>query len=102
MSALAGLPLFEAHSEPLPKKRKRPATYQTKRPTRCLALRRYMAGGEWFPYWDLVRVGGARFPARLWDIAEGIDGGNPVSYQVRHDEADHTKTEYRLLIGVRR
>lgn len=104
MTSLSGLPLFEAHSEPKPKRKHRrtgPQTFVTKRPTHCSALRRLMADGRWYSLHEIMVVGGTRAPGRLHDVSRGIDGCEPRAYEVARHPDDTTRTFYRLCVGER-
>lgn len=85
--SVAGLPLFEAHSEPLPKKRERkPAVgWEGKQPGRCADLRALLSDGKWHPMGELREVAGWRYGARLLEIRRGLDGWPPIAVEKRRE-----------------
>lgn len=85
-----------------PKRKRAPITYREKRPTHCAALRKLLSDFEWHGLHEIMAVGGTRAPARLFDIARGIDGGPSQKYEVRYDAEDRTRTAYRFVPEVRR
>lgn len=82
--SVAGLPLFEAHSEPLPKKRERkPVTSPTGKHAR---LRNLLGDMRWHSMSELQEAAGYRYGARLLELRRGHDGGPCIS--VEKDQRD--------------